>query len=154
MLFVIFVVTKYCKAFLLFCALALCLPSYAEVTCFVPWFHAHLMCRGCILCGVLSGDSENASRGESGDVELGARISKHILVFAFSYLPKLYSLYIFHCYYCSSIHAWYCSFVHTCIDPRELLKHLNFYKRAILRRSSRALHQKFSFTLWISIVEV
>jgi len=34
----------------------------------------------------LSGDSKNPSRGEGGDVELGARTSKHILVFAFGYL--------------------------------------------------------------------
>ena len=72
----------------------------------------------------LSGDSRNPSRGEGGDVELGARISKYIIVFVFGYLSKLYSLYILHCYYFSSIHAWYCSYVHTCIDPRELLKHL------------------------------
>jgi len=60
---------------------------------------------------------------ESGDVELGAWTSKHILVFAFGYLSKLYFLYISHCYYCSFIHAWYCGY--TCIIPREFLKHLN-----------------------------
>jgi len=54
--------------------------------------------------------------GEGGNVELGARTSKHILVFVFGYLSKLYSLYILHCNYCSSIHAWYCSCVHTWID--------------------------------------
>ena len=99
----------------------------------------------------LSGDSRNPSRGEGRDVGLGARISKHIPMFAFSYLSKLYSLYILHCYYCLFIHIWYCSCVHTCIDPRELLKYLNFYKRGILRRSSRALHWEFNFTLWIHL---
>ena len=51
----------------------------------------------------LSEDSRNSSRGEGGDVELGARNPKHILVFAFGY--KLYSLYISHCYYYLSIHT-------------------------------------------------
>ena len=32
----------------------------------------------------LCGDSRNPSRGEDGDVELDARISKYILVFAFA----------------------------------------------------------------------
>jgi len=40
-----------------------------------------------------SGDSENPPRGEGGDVELGVRTSKHILVFAFGSLSKLYSFY-------------------------------------------------------------
>ena len=95
---------------------------------FVPWLLAHFLCRDCILCGVLSGDSENLSRDEGRDIELDARTSKHIFVFAFGYLSKLYSLYILHCYYCSSIHALYCSYVHTCIDLREILKHLNLIK--------------------------
>jgi len=38
----------------------------------------------------LGGDSRNPSRGEGGDVELGARTSKYILVFVFDYLSKLY----------------------------------------------------------------
>jgi len=42
----------------------------------------------------LSGDSRNPSRGEGGDVELGARTSKHIFVFAFSYLSLNSTLFI------------------------------------------------------------
>ena len=128
------------------------LPSCVEVIAlcigFVPWLCAHLLCWGCILCGVLSEESWNPSRW-GGDVELGARTANHIFLFAFGYLSKLYSLYILHCYYCSFIHARYCLCAHTCIDPRKLLEHLNSHKREILRRSRRALHRKFSFTLWI-----
>ena len=90
--------------------------------------------------------------GEGRDVELGARTSKTYPCVCVWISPKLYSLYIFNYYYHSSIHAWYCSYVHTCIDPRELLKRLNSYKRGILRRSSRALHREFNFTLWIYIL--
>ena len=43
---------------LLLCALVLCLPSCILVIAlcisFVPWLCIHLLCRGCILCGVLS----------------------------------------------------------------------------------------------------
>ena len=39
----------------------------------------------------LSGDSRNPSRGEGGDVEFGARTSKHIFVFVFDYLSNLLS---------------------------------------------------------------
>ena len=46
---------------------------------------------------------------EGGDVELGARTSKHILVFTFDPLSLSLSLsYIVHCSYCSyHIHAWF-----------------------------------------------
>ena len=44
---------------------------------------------------------------EGGDVELGARTSKHILVFAFDPLSLTLS-YIMHCSYCSyHLYAWF-----------------------------------------------
>jgi len=42
---------------------------------------------------LLDGDSENSSRDKSGDIKLGARTSKHILVFVFTYLST--QLYLF-----------------------------------------------------------
>ena len=61
---------------------------------------------------------------EGGDVELGARTSKHIIVFAFDPLSLTLSL-----LYCT-LHNSYCSFIliclvllfvcHTCVEPREL----------------------------------
>jgi len=89
----------------------------------------------------LGGDSKNPSRGEGEDVELGARTSKHILVFAFGYFSLNSTLFI--SYIAIIVHL----FMLGCIDPRELLKHLNSYKRGILRRSSKALHREFDFTL-------
>ena len=70
-----------CKGVLL-CALILCIGFVLT------------SCRGCILCGVLSGDSRNPSRGEGRDVKLGARTLKHILVFAFGYLSINSTLFI------------------------------------------------------------
>ena len=43
---------------------------------------------------LFSGDSRNPSRDEGGDVELGARTSKHILVFVFGYLSLNSTLFI------------------------------------------------------------
>ena len=62
---------------------------------------------------------------EGGDVELGARTSKHIFVFAFDPLSLTLSLsYIVPCIisYCSyHLYAWYCLFVClTCVQPRKL----------------------------------
>jgi len=55
--------------------------------------------------------------GEGGNVDLGARISKHILMFVFGYLSlNSYSLYILHYYYCLFTHAWYCLYAHTCYN--------------------------------------
>jgi len=50
-------------------------------------------------------------------------------------------------------HLYMLDIVHTLalIHPRELLKHLNSYKRGILRRSFRALHLEFSFTFGIHL---
>ena len=61
---------------------------------------------------------------EDGDVELGARTSKHILVFVFdplsltlSFILCLALIHIVHSY----LYAWYCLFVClTCVEPREL----------------------------------
>ena len=58
---------------------------------------------------------------EGGDVELCARTSKHILVFASNSLSLsllcLASFHIVHSY----LYAWYSLFVcHTCVEPREL----------------------------------
>ena len=82
------------------CLIALCIG-------FVPWLCASSFVEDwvCIICGVLSGDRRNPSRGEGGDVELGARTSKLISVLAFGYLAKLYSLYISHYYYYLLIHV-------------------------------------------------
>ena len=60
---------------------------------------------------------------EGGDVELGARTSKHIFVFTFDSLSLTLSLilclvliHIIHSY----LYAWYCLYVcHTCVQPRE-----------------------------------
>ena len=54
---------------------------------------------------------------EDRDVELGARTSKHILVFAFDPLSLTLS-YIMHCIILS-IHI-YLIVCHTCVKPREL----------------------------------
>ena len=61
---------------------------------------------------------------EGGDVELGARTSKHIFVFAFDPLSLTLSLilclvliHIVHSY----LYAWYYLFMcHTYVEPREL----------------------------------
>ena len=60
--------------------------------------------------------------GEGGDVKLGARTSKHILVFAFDPL-SLNSISLIFCItlYCSYlIHAWYHLCAHTCVEPKEI----------------------------------
>ena len=61
---------------------------------------------------------------EGGDVELGARTSKHILVFAFDPLSLSSLSYFVPCIdsYCSFILICLILFVcaHTCVQPREL----------------------------------
>ena len=61
---------------------------------------------------------------EGGDVELDARTSKHIFVFAFDPLSLSLSLILclasFHIVH-SYLYAWYCLCVYlTCVEPREL----------------------------------
>ena len=51
------------------------------MTCFVPWLCAHILCSVSFV-EFVSGDSRNPLHGEGGNIELGARASKHILVFA------------------------------------------------------------------------
>ena len=65
---------------------------------------------------------------EGGDVELDARTSKHILVFAFDPL-SLYSLsYIVHCSYCSyHIHAWFDCVPILVFNEESFIYHLNSY---------------------------
>ena len=61
---------------------------------------------------------------EGGDVELGARTSKHILVFAFDPLSLTFSLSLSSIVHCIIL---FISFIclglivcHTCVQPREL----------------------------------
>ena len=57
---------------------------------------------------------------KGGDVELGARTSKHILVFAFDPLSLTLS-YIVHCIILFISYICLVLFVcHTCVEPREL----------------------------------
>ena len=88
------------------CVLALCLSSCVEAIALCIGFVPPLVWRIRFVSFVESlMERVEVLLGESGDVELGARISKHIIVFVFGYLSQLYSLYISHCYYCLSIHA-------------------------------------------------
>ena len=63
---------------------------------------------------------------EGGDVELGARTSKHIFVFAFDPLSLTLSLSLILCLALihivhSYLYSWYCLCVcHTCVEPRKL----------------------------------
>ena len=60
--------------------------------------------------------------GEGGDIELGARISKHILVSAFDQLSLISLSYVVSCIF-HIVHIIICLdlFVcHTCVKPREL----------------------------------
>ena len=61
-----------------------------------------------VLCGQVSG--LEILLGEGGDVELGARTSKQISVFAFDPLTLTLSLYFVHCY-SLSYHLHACVFV-------------------------------------------
>ena len=63
-----------------------------------------------VLCGQASG-FEILHGGEGGDVELGARTSKHILLFALVPLALTLSLSL---YFVPSINS-YCSFIITCL---------------------------------------
>ena len=157
MLFVIFVVTKCSKTFL-FCFVlwrfSTCVEVIALCIGFVPWLCASSCVQDwvCILYGILNRESWNPSRWRLVRGVWCSNLEIYPCVCVLLSLSKLYSLYILHCYYYSSIHAWYYSCVHTCIDPRDLLKHLNSYKRGIFRRSSRALHWNlaslFGYLLW------
>ena len=115
------------------------IPLSVEVICFVPY----LLCRGgivgersCVLpvciIQILSGgslcgkscvdDIVEIFLCEGGDVEQGARTSKHVLVFAFDPLSLTLS-YILSCIdsYCSISYICLGLFVcHTCVKPREL----------------------------------
>ena len=75
----------------------------------------------------LSEDSENPS-SEGGDVKLGARTSKHIFVFVFGYLSQLYFVIIPCIVIIAYSYVLDIFYVFTlCVNPRELLKHLNSY---------------------------
>jgi len=50
--------------------------------------------------------------GKDGDVELGARTSKHILLFAFDPLTLSLSLYL-----CCALHHLYCHILYACVVP-------------------------------------
>ena len=124
--------------------------------CRWQWLCALLLCRELKIVSCvefLCKGNENFSCGEGMDVEKVAWISKQILLIGnekFFYLCQLNStfVYILYFYYCSFIHPWYWSCAYTWFDPRKLLKHLNSYKREILRRSFGTLHREFGFTLW------
>ena len=100
------------------------LPAYVEELALGIGFVTTFCIEVVFFVEFLSGDSGNPSRGEGGDVELGGRTSKLVLVYAFSYLSQLYSLYILQYYYYSSIHAWY--YAYTYINQKDLLKYFNF----------------------------
>ena len=75
------------------------------------------------LCGSCVDDIVKILLYEGGDVELGARTSKHILVFAFDPLSLnslFYTLHLFHIVHI--IHICLVLFVcaHTSVEPREL----------------------------------
>jgi len=64
---------------------------------------------------------------EGGEVERWLElwhISLWLLLAIFLYLSAL-SLYLTLLLLLIFIHAWYCLYAHTCIQSRELLKHLN-----------------------------
>jgi len=69
----------------------------------------------------LSEDSRNLLRGEGGNVNLGARTLKHIIVFVFAIPLSIVLLFISCIAFIAhlNIHVWYCAY--TCINPRELL---------------------------------
>ena len=98
------------------------------------------------------GSNEILLCGKDGDVEQVARISKQFSrVSDCSIFSQLYSTYL--CLYISCLLAHnYLSFmldivcILTLVWIKRLLKHLNSYSRWIIRRSSRALYRKFSFT--------
>ena len=70
-----------------------------------------------VLCGRVS----KIFLCEGGDVELGARISKYILVFAFDPLSLTLSLILCIASYCSyHIYACVDCVCFTCVKPREL----------------------------------
>jgi len=57
----------------------MCSPSCVEVTYFVHWLVPTSYVEVISFVEFLSGDSENPSHGEGGDVDFGARISKYFL---------------------------------------------------------------------------
>jgi len=107
----------YCERYCLWSLWSSSVVTTLFALCF--GFVPSLLCRGDLLCALallctfcieivsfmefLSRDSRNPSHGEGGYVELGARVSKHILVFVFVLsLSQLYSCYILHFNYCNT----------------------------------------------------
>ena len=104
------------------------LPLVCDVVIVLPrwrlyWLREEFGTPGCICpkssvevpsVGVLGGQVSGLEilLGEGGDVELGARISKHILLFAFDPLT-LNSLSLFIC----ALHHSYCHILYACVVP-------------------------------------
>ena len=108
----------------------LCLAYYVEVVFVGERSCVLLVCitqilSGGSLCGKSCVDDiVKILLCEGGDVELGARTSKHILVFAFDPLSLTFSLslsYIVHCIILSISFVCLVLIVcHTCVELREL----------------------------------
>ena len=107
-----------------------CASSYVGIVFFVELF-----------CG----DDENPLRNEGEDIELVTWISKYILVFVFA-ISQLNStcLYLVLLLLLNS----YMLDIMTIVWSKKAIEAPQLFKREILRRISRALHRKFSFTFW------
>ena len=109
------------------------------------WLSAHLLCRvlclrewSCVLpvviviviswwrslCGRSCVDIVKIFLCEGGDVEQWLKPRNISLCLRLIYFSQL-SLYILHCFICSCSYARYSLCALTCVQPRELLKHLN-----------------------------
>ena len=87
-----------------------------------------------VLCGQVSG--LKILLGEGGDVELGARTSKHILLFALDPLTLTLSLYFVHCFTLPyHIHACLCV-PHLCLTTRA-----SYSSSTLIQRNQEELVQ-------------